>query len=518
MRTAADLALLAIGAVLYGLAFPPYNWSSAGWVALTPWYVVLRGRSCRRAAVYGLLYGVMISAAVAYWLETAIVAYFVANRLPAIGLTLAAYLGCVGIYTALAAAGVSLVLRSARGALRLSAAPACWVAGEFARAKLPLGFAWELLGYSQYTHPALLQVSDLTGVYGLSFLLAATGLVVAEALDLCRARQSFMAAAAPVAMRAAVVGALAGVIVLYGRARIQQYDTAHHRTLRVLLIEHDMPAQERWRQEFYFAALRDYTALTRAAVQTTPADLIIWPEFASGFYVDRNPMVQLELARLARASHAALLVGGPRAEAVDGRMLYHNSAFLFANSGHLLGTYDKELLLPFAEYRPGRLPSLLARATDYPTEFSAGTRATVFDLGMVRFGVMICYEATYPEYARALVRGGANLLVNISNDEWLAAAGGRAAAAQHFAMGTVRAAENKRALARATMAGVTGFVDPLGRPYGLLRGGADGAAFGVVALPDELTFYLRHGDWFAWLCVALAALGCVIARGRIAPR
>src|SRR5260370_12522784 len=142
--------------------------------------------------------------------------------------------------------------------------------------------------------------------------------------------------------------------------------------------------------------------------------------------------------------------------------------------------------------------SLTSRNSDYPEEFTAGSRATIFSIARARFGVMICFEATYPTYGRRLTREGAQFLVNISNDVWLSSLGGTAAASQHFAMAVMRAVENKRALARATAAGITGFVDPVGSTY--LSSQSEGVRLLVVPLRDELTFYTRFGDWFVVVC------------------
>lgn len=507
--TAADIAALVLGAALYTLASPPFDWSLAGWFALAPLFLVLRGKASRTGALYGAVFGVMMCAGVAYWLYSAIAKYFTAPFPLDLLLTLAAYLFFVGIYTGFAAGASSIMMRRAHPALRWSAIPALWVVAEFARSSLMSGFSWGLLGYTQHRNLAMIQVADLAGVYGLSYLLALSGYALAECIVALREWFGGSGLRLPLAGLASFAAAIA-LSLTYGAVRLHQYDLAPQtRTIRVALVERDMPAQDRWQRIHYVKALAGYMQATRRAVSKESTDLIVWPEFASGFYVDREPMMRAQLARMTGDLDAALLLGAPRLEESGDETRYYNSAYLVGSSGRVIDTYDKMRLLPFAEYHPLGVSLSEEANSDYPAEFSAGSRSTIFPLSKGSFGVMICFEATYPVFARRLAAGGAEFLVNISNDVWLAGAGGSAAAAQHFAMAVMRAVENKRALARATMDGITGFVDPVGRPYNISNE-AEGVTLGAVAVSRELTVYTRYGDWFVLLCAIHSTL-CLMA-------
>jgi apolipoprotein N-acyltransferase len=507
--TAADIALLAFGAALYTIASPPFDYSLAGWFALAPLFLVLRGKPARAAALYGAVFGVMMCSGVAYWLYFAIAKYFSAPFPLDVLLTIAAYLFFVGIYTGFAAGAAAILMRRAHPVVRWTAIPALWVIAEFARSSLMSGFSWGLLGYTQHRNLTFIQIADLGGVYGLSYLLALGGYAAAECVVSIRRSLSGSEMRMPHAGLAAFSGAL--VLCLgYGAIRVHQYRVARQDgTIRVALVEHDMPAQERWQRIHYVKALNRYMRATRSAVSRQSTDLIVWPEFASGFYLDREPMARAQLARMVGELGADLLLGAPRFEDSGNTTHYYNSAYLLGSGGKVVDTYDKMRLLPFAEYHPLGLSLPDEANSDYPTEFSAGNRATIFPLSKGSFGVMICFEATYPVFARRLTARGARFLVNISNDVWLAGAGGHAAAAQHFAMAVMRAVENKRALARATMDGITGFVDPIGHPYNLSHE-ADGVTLGTVAVNRELTIYTRYGDWFVLLCAIYSTL-CLMA-------
>ena len=509
-RLIVDLSLVALGAVFYTLASPPFDYSLLGWFALTPLLVAIRGSTIRRAALYGLLFGVMICAGVAHWMYSAIATYFVALFPLDLILTALSFTVFVGIYTAATAGAWSILMRRSRNGVRWLAIPALWVVCEFARSTFLSGFSWGLLGYTQYRLPIVIQIADVAGIYGISFLLACSSYAAAELVFALLDRASESSEAETPWLSISFAAAAILVTLAYGSARLREYASDRKQaTVRVAMVEHDMPAQDRWKRINYVTSLLNYVQLTRTRIPPDSADLIIWPEFASGLYIDQDPAAQLELSRLTRATDIPLLLGAPRMTDTN---QYYNSAYLLAPGGQVLDTYDKMRLLPFAEYHPIGLPSFINRSSDVPQEFTAGTRATIFSLPKARFGVMICYEATYPGYARDLTRRGAQFLVNMSNDVWLSGVGGKAAAGQHFAMAVLRAVENKRALARATMAGLTGFVDEVGHPSDLSNR-SDTVTVGMVPIRDELTIYTRFGDWFVLLC-AIYSAACLLAAMR----
>jgi apolipoprotein N-acyltransferase len=266
--------------------------------------------------------------------------------------------------------------------------------------------------------------------------------------------------------------------------------------VRLALVQGKAPPAQRWKRVHYANTLFRYANLTRQGIAKAHPDLIVWPEFAVGFYLDREPPLHGQLSRFTKAMNAALLLGAPRVENSETGERYYNSAYLLAPDGTVLDVYDKIHLLPFAEYRPLALPSLVPHNAEHPSDFTAGNRSTIFSLPQGSFGVLICYEATYPYLARRLVQNGAQFLVNLSNDTWLA---GEAAAAQHFSMTVFRAVENRRALARVATAGITGFVDSFGR-VSHLSDATENVVLGDVFPRQHLSMYTRYGDWFVVAC------------------
>jgi apolipoprotein N-acyltransferase len=171
-------------------------------------------------------------------------------------------------------------------------------------------------------------------------------------------------------------------------------------------------------------------------------------------------------------------------------------------------------LVPFGEYVPyARVLFFVNRIVEAVATVVPGVAASVFRLPSASFGVPICYEDVFPALTRRFVDGGADFLVNITNDAWY---GPTSAPLQHLAQATFRAIENRVPLVRAANTGISAIVDPDGRIR--WRGPLFESVFHVdeIAWPGVRTFYTRFGDVFAWACAlaSLAAFGYGAARGR----
>jgi apolipoprotein N-acyltransferase len=141
------------------------------------------------------------------------------------------------------------------------------------------------------------------------------------------------------------------------------------------------------------------------------------------------------------------------------------------------------------------------RLTADIADFTPGTEYRVGQIPGGRFGTFICYEAIFPDEIRRFARGGAELLINVSNDGWF---GRSAAPAQHLMMSRVRAIESRRWMLRDTNNGFTVVVDPYGRIVASLAPDIRGQLDAPYDFRSDLTLYARFGDWFAWLCVIMS--------------
>ena len=247
-------------------------------------------------------------------------------------------------------------------------------------------------------------------------------------------------------------------------------------------------------------------------------DLVIWPETATPFFFqETGPLRQAVLAAALEAK-VHLLFGSPAFRQDAGGVLEElNRAYLVSPDGWEVASYDKMQLVPFGEYVPyARVLFFVNRIVEAVGTVVAGVSHTVFRLPTARFAVLICYEDVFPALTRRFIAGGADFLVNITNDAWY---GPTSAPHQHLAQATLRAVENRVPLVRAANTGISAVIDADGRIR--WQGPLFAALFHVdeIAWPGLRTFYTRFGDVFAWTCalVSMIAFGYGALRRRRKP-
>jgi apolipoprotein N-acyltransferase len=194
----------------------------------------------------------------------------------------------------------------------------------------------------------------------------------------------------------------------------------------------------------------------------------------------------------------------------------YNSAALIGPNGDWAARYDKVHLVPFGEYVPFKSLFVFAeKLTREVGDFTPGAERKPLDLGAYKVGAFICYESIFPDEIREFAQRGAQVFVNISNDGWFGASG---APGQHLNMARMRAIENRRWLLRATNTGITASIDPYGRVVARAPLNERIEVQAPYAIISSTTFYTRHGDWFAYLCVIISIAGLALrvrASGRV---
>jgi apolipoprotein N-acyltransferase len=517
--TITALATALLASALYVLACPPFGVAECAWLVPGLLFLPSERSTLRRAALRGALFGVGIGAGITHWAYSASVHYFGLSVGQGLAFVFAVWLLFSGVpFAVMLAAYAGLATRLDR-ALRPVLAAWLWVCAELLRTTLLTGMPWELLGDSQHERLALIQIADLVGVHGVSFLVVLVGVAGAAALaagyDAALRRgaapeRSSRRDIAADGERAfgwrEVAGPLAALasVLAYGAWALRAYtppDSA--RALSVEVVQANAPSSLRWQRARAERAIAAYAA--QSATEGGPApDLVVWPETSANVYLESEPLVREEIGQVAARTKLGVLVGGPRL-ATDGSA--RNSALLLGPGGAILDAYDKQHLVPLAEYQPWSAP-LAAPASD-SLRFAPAADGRPLSAGDVRLGTTICYEILYPDLVRSLVRSGAEILVNLSNDSWLDAGDG-AAPAQHLSMAVFRAVETRRFLVRASTSGISGVIDPLGRPVVTLPVGAVGSRRATIEPRTDSTPYVRFGD--AWLLVVGAGLSAAAVR------
>lgn len=499
-----NIILAGASGLLLAASFPTINLWFFAWIGLLPLFIALKRCTTRQAFWLGALAGIVYFAGTIYWVTHSIHFYghipmFIASG---IMLLLAAYLSLyVGLFAA-----ASVQVNKRYPSLFFLTAPAFWTAFELARTYVFSGFPWSLLGYSQYSVLPLVQIADVTGVYGISFLIVLVNASISQFLG---DRKQFIGLAVSVAALATVL--------MYGVIKLKQETGGNG--ISVAVVQGNIEQDHKWDPAYQSQTFSIYKRLTLAASKSHP-DLIIWPETATPFYFtgarESDRALSADLINFTKEHKTPLLFGSPTFEILPSRrIIASNSAFLLLGNGSPQGRYDKMHLVPFGEYVPMKdALFFLEKMVDAIGDFQAGAEYAVMTLpyqtssGKVeaKVSTIICYEIIFPELVRQFAKRGANIITTITNDAWF---GKTAAPYQHFSMAVFRAIENRVPIARAANTGISGFIDSKGRVLEASPIFTETFLTHSLSLGTERTFYTNYGDLFAYGCVILS-LGLVI--------
>ncbi len=493
-------ALAAASGLLLAAAFPTINFHFLAWFALVPLLLAINGQSVKTGFWLGGLTGLVYFAGTVFWVSNSVHFYGGIALLPAalITLLLCAYLA---LYPALFGAA-AVQISNNYPKLFFLAMPALWTALELARTYVFSGFPWALLGYTQYSVLPVIQFADISGVYGVSFLIV---LVNASAVAFIRDRKNLH-----VVITAVVLVAL---VLAYGFAKLHAPEPAS--TVTISVAQGNIEQDKKWDPAYQAGTISIYKRLTIEAMNQRP-DLVIWPETATPFYFSaedqRDRFLTQDLIDFVRQNKVPLLFGSPTYEIKPNRQIVgRNSAFLLSEDGRIEGEYNKIHLVPFGEYVPlKKVLFFVEKMVQAIGDFRSGSEYTVMTLPYgspdqhreTKLCTVICYEIIFPNLVRQFVDRGAAIVTTITNDAWF---GKTAAPYQHFSMAVFRAVENRVPIARAANTGISGFIDAHGRILDASGIFIEAQLTRKLAPGTERSFYTAYGDLFSYACV-LASL------------
>ncbi len=459
-----------------------------------------RGVTPRRGFLLGLLVGAVHFAGTVYW-TSGTVATFGGLYWPVAVVVAALLVLYMSLFVAAAAMAGAVLIRGF-GPAGLILTPAAWVASEYARAHVLGGFPWIPLGNAVVSLLPVAQLASLAGVYGLSWLIALLNACVTVALTSDGRRR--------------VVAVVAGMVLLtatsvWGAARMRENQLTREGTpISVGLVQGNVPQGEKWDPSRARDIVGRYLDMSRTAA-TKGAGFIVWPESATPFYFDEDPVSAREVRQLVASLHTPLLFGTDEIERGSPDR-YYNSAFMLDGSGATAAVYRKVHLVPFGEYVPfGDLLTFVGPLVEAVSAFSPGEQVTMLPVDGHMISTAICYEIVYPHLIRDGVLHGSELLTTITNDAWY---GESSAPFQHFELAAMRAIEQGRYLARAANTGISGIVDPYGRVLTRTRLFETATVIGEVRFLQGRTLYATIGDLPAQLAVLLTLVGVGVALGQ----
>ena len=491
-----DVLLSLLSGILLILSFPNFDLGFLAWFAFVPLLVALEDKGYLQALALGWVTGFVSFLGILYWIIVAVHTY---GNVPFIlsGLILLLLVAYLGLFFA-TFAFLHRLLQNRFGIQIIILVPFLWVSLEHLRSFLLTGFPWANVGHSQYLNLTFIQIADIVGVYGLSFVILWVNVTLYLVLHQWTKK---LFPYREVAISFVIVSGL----LFYGVIQIRAVDRQAEQlpTLEVGLVQGNIDQSIKWDESFQKETLRIYERLSLRVAEQKP-ELIIWPETATPFFFQDAKEYQPVVLGIPRKTHAFLLFGSPSYKFERGKVNHYNSAYWVSMSGEITGKYDKIHLVPFGEYMPlSNLLFFIGSLGEGIGNFKPGREFFNFSLPQGKFGVLICFEIIFPDLCRQFVKRGANFLVTITNDAWF---GKTSAPYQHLSLATFRAVENRVFIARAANTGISALIDPKGKI--LKQGGlfTEEAIDGTIRLMNRRTFYTLYGDVFAWTCSIFSAI------------
>ncbi|TLD40435.1 MAG: Apolipoprotein N-acyltransferase [Candidatus Jettenia ecosi] len=501
--------------ILLCLSFPPADLGYLAWIAFVPWFILIR---TEEKYVY---LSALFTGAVFFFIQLSWLRHVTLIAWVLLSLYCSAYFVLFTLCTRFIIFKLRLPL--------VIVAPCLWAALEFIRSFFLSGFPWFFIGHTQYTYLPLIQISDIAGVYGVSFIIITVNACIADFIIFRFIKRNEIILFPD---RKFLFFGLIGIFplvlltatVLYGLYWLKNYKPQEGPV--VCMVQGNIPQDLKFEptEEDQIDILKKYSGLSMS-MKSKVIDLLVWPETMAPGLLNIDPKLtgrkidmlsQITAMQLAQDLNTHLLLGAI-ALVLDGKeQRYFNSAYYYSKEGKFIDRYDKIHLVPFGEFTPLKeyFP-FLAGMVPYEIGLTHGQRRVLFRLdtgknGSFTFGSSICYEDTVPSLIRKFKKDGADFMLNITNDGWFR---NSAELDQHLAIMVFRAVENRICMARAANTGISSFVAPDGTIYarltdqnGRYREISGTLTDSIKLIEKQNTIYTNCGDWFSILCATASGI------------
>ena len=528
-----EVLVLLVSAFILSLAFPGFMTSNGfGWIAffaLVPVFMVIKNTSFKCVWFYGFIYGMCYYFFFNYWLK----------GFHPLAILIAPIIKggeMIFLFLALKAA---ITFFPKKGYLLQ---PVIWMAYAYLAESWFAGYPYGNIGYAIYRYRALVQIADITGVWGVLFIMVLPQAFIGGALmDKLNNNSFSLKKYFKKELVVEILYAILIVIVLiYGVFKLNYWtDREPDKTWRVATVQHN---HDSWKGGFstYRINFNNLRRYTYEALSSDP-DIVVWSETAfvpsvswhtnysykEGSEWDDIANLTREFVAFGESLPVPLLTGNPKGVIGDEALppydengelnrKDYNSVILF-NEGEIVDEYCKQHLVPFTEHFPyeKQMPWLykLLLANDY-NWWEKGEEPVVFEIDGIKFSTPICYEDAFGYLNAEFVANGADVIMNMTNDNWSKK---DSAEWQHAAIATFRSIETRKSMVRGTNSGVTCLITPDGRIHDPMKTFTMGwNVYDVPVYTHENynnTFFVEHYDLFAYIAIytsiALLALGAV---------
>ncbi len=507
-----NFLLSILSGILLILIFPEFNLEFIAWVALIPLFIAInKSKGFRESFFYGFISGLLFYAGILYWIVYTVhvfgnLPYYISIfALLLLSSYLALYIGFFAGFTKIM---INPAIKNTKinkyfVSLSFILVPSCWVFFEYLKSTLLTGFPWENLGFSQYLNIPFIQISNIIGVFGLSFIIVLINFVIFHFIFYKN-----------IAKKQAAVEFLFSLsvillVVAYGYFNIYSVkkSLSGRKSYRVAAIQGNIGMFQKWRITKK-RTTRIYLNLTKKAMRYKPY-LVLWPETSLPYIISYYPAYWNKVMNFAERNKIDLVFGAIGARFYNYKEHYYNRDYMFTRTGQY-SYYDKHHLVPFGEYIPLRhqLPFLahILKGAGIGN-FTPGKKFRILKGGKIKVGSMICYEAYFDSLVRHFSKDGANLYISITDDTWY---GKTAAPYQDMSMTVFSAVENDRYVARAGNSGISGIISPTGSI--IAETGIFKRTFliGNIKLINHKTFFAVYGNIFAHIIIYIFIISILL--------
>ena len=485
------VANVIVAAFLFYFSFPNF-WNLHGlwplaWVALVPFFAILKGQSAKTRICIGVFYGIVSYGLLLQWLWPV------------------HWAGTVLFVLAMAIGPVvfALLYRTVSHPLwGCVYVPALWVASEWMRTIFLKGFCWSL-GYSQSFEPALIQLASLAGPYGVSFVIVFVNYCLYQSFQIPSKRKMYIGLAFSMFL----------VIYTAGTWSIRAHEKKTSLFL-VCAIQPNISSSKKISLKDFDDNIQAQVALTEKALLGRRADMIVWPETAFPADIFKDDVWYPRLREITVENNAVFMFGA--VPIIKGENF--NSSVVLDRRGNQAGIHHKQFLVPISEYQPGwtSFSFLKSIFSVHGFDFTPGKQQDVLTIAgesqrPIRFGAMICSETCYPSLSRKLAHEGAGFVIAILNDGWFTQP---AAVMMHAQNAIMRAVESGMDIVSVGNTGWTFRVNARGVIDKIQELPLQKEAYGIFQVVDEgrPTLYSRIGDFFAEACTLFVIMFLIFQR------
>lgn len=470
-----NFLLAILSGIFLILSFPKFNLYPLIFIAFIPLFYAISNfeKSYFKKFLLGLITGFVFYIGLLRWVVNV-------RRIEVMGIPAWIALSLFeALYFGFFTLGISFFITSKNNFIKTFFPAFFFVILEYIKGQGILGFPWGSICYSQYLNIPLIQISEFTGMYGVSFLI----ILFNSSLVFCK-KKSFSSV---------LILFLLFLSFFYGILKIHQ--PLPTPKIKVAILQGNTQRDVQWTGDYENYLLEFYKKLSLKSKKFNP-QIIVWPESVFAYSSLNNIDFLIKLKNIAKEIKTILVVG-----CFDeiGKENF-NASVVFSPNGEVLGKYYKTHLVLFGEFIPFK--ELFKKFNYNPwgegsQDLSFGKHFVVVNTKAAKIGFNICFETIFPYITREMVKKDAEIIIAQIAESWFK----EDTTYQHTPQFIFRAVENRIYLVRCADVGISCFVDPYGRIMGKTSFNKEEILISKIDKRREKTFYSKYGDIFVLICL-----------------